>query len=375
MNRNIKVYTIIIITIFCAILLWSTNNSFINRVSVSIDLQNDKSDICQLFYDTGNGFDEASSIIIPYVGSDTFRHIRFDLPILKFKSIRIDPVTHSEQFLIKKIEIQVGDQLKIYSGNEVLEHFILNIPNIDAPSSDILSFQLPSDSDIQIRFSYRLSDVFVTENNKYRIITFVTIFILYILVIIFIILFGNRTIAWIKKILKPKLLAEKTDITVNYFKNYVIENRYIIFFSFLIAILSFGYELFNFTLSIDEEIDSFRSAQDSYVYIFVGRWGLYFLNQLVAPHSTMPYFPTLIALFGITLSSVLFLSSQKDNLTAKLVFAIIFISSPIHSYYLAFNTSGLYYSIGMVLTTIAFLLYQKAIESKKTLFISFSILQ
>ncbi|NOR88248.1 MAG: hypothetical protein GQ527_11620 [Bacteroidales bacterium] len=151
-------------------------------------------------------------------------------------------------------------------------------------------------------------------------------------------------------------------------KRYLYENRYIIAFSIFIAIFSFGYELFNFTLSIDEEIDSFRNARDSYVYIFVGRWGLYFLNQLVVPHSSMPYFPTLIALFGIALSSILFLSSQKDNLTAKLLFATLFISSPIHSYYLAFNTSGLYYSIGMILTTISYLSFQKAIESKKVLY-------
>jgi len=163
---------------------------------------------------------------------------------------------------------------------------------------------------------------------------------------------------------------QKTAINfhTNILKQYLIENRSIIVFSLLLAVFSYGYELFNFTLSIDEEYDSFLSARDSYEYIRVGRWGLYYLNLLVSPHSILPYFPTLIALICIAATSVLFISGQKDGLTAKLVFSIIFITHPIHSYYLAFNTSGFYYTIGMVLTALSYLSFRSGIENNKSRF-------
>jgi len=152
-------------------------------------------------------------------------------------------------------------------------------------------------------------------------------------------------------------------ISMDFFKKFAYENRYIIAFSFLLAVISYGYELFNFTLSIDEEVDSFTTATNSVIFIGIGRWGLYFLNLIFKPFSVLPYFPSLIALFCIAMTSVLFIANEKGNLSGKLIFSTIFITHPIHSYYLAFNTTSMYYTMGMVVATLAFLMLKKTIDN------------
>lgn len=149
-----------------------------------------------------------------------------------------------------------------------------------------------------------------------------------------------------------------------FYLNYWQQNKAIIISSLLIAVISYGYELFNFTLSIDEETQSFKSASDTGVIIAVGRWGLFLLNWLLIPQSVLPYLPMLIALFCLSFISVVILNIEKNDFVSGLVFSIIFISNPIHSYYLAWN-GAVFYTIGMVLTTFSYLSFITAIEEKK----------
>jgi hypothetical protein len=148
-------------------------------------------------------------------------------------------------------------------------------------------------------------------------------------------------------------------------KEYIIQNRTIIIFSILIAIVCYGYELFNFSFSIDEEFDSFNNAIDITRRFSNGRWGIYFLNLLIFPHSVMPYLPTLITILGIALSSILIVNSEKCDLTSKIVFSTIFITYPLHTYYMAFNILNYAVGIGMVLTVISYLIARKSIEGKR----------
>ena len=66
-----------------------------------------------------------------------------------------------------------------------------------------------------------------------------------------------------------------------YFKTWWVRNKAILLFSLCIAILCYGYEIFNFSLSIDEEIASFSDANGRKTYLLIGRWGTYLLNHLL----------------------------------------------------------------------------------------------
>jgi hypothetical protein len=148
-------------------------------------------------------------------------------------------------------------------------------------------------------------------------------------------------------------------------KEYIVRNKTIIIYSFIIAIICYGYELFNFTLSIDEEAYSFLRASNIKNRISDGRFGIYFLNLFLSPESVLPYFPTLISIICIALTAILFINNEKGDLQSKIVFSTIFISFPQHSYYLAFNICNSLFTIGMVLTVISYLFTQKAIEEKR----------
>jgi hypothetical protein len=151
--------------------------------------------------------------------------------------------------------------------------------------------------------------------------------------------------------------------------NYLNNNRTIIIYSLLFAVIAYGYELFNFSLSIDEEGYLFKSAINEMHWIRLGRWGTYLINLILFPHSLLPFLPTLISVFCIALASVLFVNSEKGDLQSKIVFSLIFISYPLHSYYIAFSTLSASLGIGIVLSVLAFLLAKESLINSGKRFI------
>ncbi len=142
-------------------------------------------------------------------------------------------------------------------------------------------------------------------------------------------------------------------------------NREVLIISFLTGLIAYGYELFNFSLSIDEDISSFISASESVVYLTVGRWGVFLLNHIINPHSVLPYYPTFLTIISLALSATIVAGSIPLSRGSKIIFAMLYISHPIHANYIAFNTSGMYYAMGMVFTAISFVLFEKHIWKKK----------
>jgi hypothetical protein len=146
-------------------------------------------------------------------------------------------------------------------------------------------------------------------------------------------------------------------------KRFIATNRNIILYSVLIAIVAFGYELFNFSMSMDEETTSFIPAAGRLFYIQIGRWGTYLLNLVLFPESLVPYVPFLIGILCLAMSSVLVTSILEGSQWAKMVFSTIFITSPFHAYYLTFNTAAPYFGVGIVCVVVSFLVGIKAIDN------------
>jgi hypothetical protein len=155
--------------------------------------------------------------------------------------------------------------------------------------------------------------------------------------------------------------------------DFLRRNKALIIYSFIIAIICYGYELFNFSLSIDEELQSFSSAVNLKKLIQDGRWGSYFINILLSPHSLMPYLPTLILILCLALTSILFIANEKGDLQSQIIFSTIFISYPLHSYYMEFNILGAPVGIGMILSTISYLIIKESLEIHKRKFLLSSV--
>jgi hypothetical protein len=142
-------------------------------------------------------------------------------------------------------------------------------------------------------------------------------------------------------------------------------NKIIIIYSILLAIICYGYELFNFSMSIDEEVQSFSKASELKKLIVDGRWGSYLFHILISPSSILPYIPILFSVIFLASTSILFVTSENCDTTSKIVFSSIFITYPLHSYYLAFNVLSAALTFSMVLSMISFLLVKEFVEQKR----------
>jgi hypothetical protein len=75
-------------------------------------------------------------------------------------------------------------------------------------------------------------------------------------------------------------------------------------FCVLIGLLTYGFELFNVHLSIDNEITGFADLT-ARVWLTPGRWGTHLLNRFVLSHPVIPVVPMAITIVGFSVSYVL----------------------------------------------------------------------
>ena len=168
-----------------------------------------------------------------------------------------------------------------------------------------------------------------------------------------------------------KFIGEKKDIESIYtpqsLKNYVNNNLWIVFWIVLFAILSYGYEITNFTLSIDEEIWMFRDLKTiCRGWIGDGRWGISLLKLVIPSSDVLPFWNSFVSILIMVVTDILLCKIYSDlgiKKNAIFAFAILFISSPIISYVLYFSTFSVEVSIGYLFAVFSienFLLYIKS---------------
>lgn len=356
-------------------LLWYVPSLYNHSVSVLMELKASDNEIFQVFYGTQiRGFCAEQSVSGKYSSGDEFTKIVMHVNNrIKIKNLRIDPVIQSKEFQIRNIILRVGSNEICYKGKEIIEHFKLINLEVAGIIDEVVTLREKDSPDAQLILKPALDKIFELEQSYAKSIFFIVSTLLYLILLAVIILFGKRIYTSLVRWLLSLNRRSEMAINAEEILSFLQKNKFIIIFSFLVAFFTYGYELFNFSLSIDEEIDSFRKASDANAYIFVGRWGLYFLNLFFQPTSVLPYFPTIIALVCLSLSSVIFVTQTPGKLSSKLVFSILYISNPIHSYYLAFNTSGMYYTMGLVLTTIAYLMFRYTMENRNNYLRNYSL--
>jgi hypothetical protein len=75
-------------------------------------------------------------------------------------------------------------------------------------------------------------------------------------------------------------------------------------FCLLINLLTYGFNLFDVRLSIDNEITGFEDLTPT-VWLAKGRWGTHLLSRFVLPHPIIPVVPMAIAMVGFSVAYVL----------------------------------------------------------------------
>src|SRR4029077_20204938 len=77
-------------------------------------------------------------------------------------------------------------------------------------------------------------------------------------------------------------------------RRYLREHSALVALLAIVAIAAYGFELFNFNLTIDEELHAFSSQANR--WIAEGRWGMFLLNTLLIPYPIIPFVPLFVAL-------------------------------------------------------------------------------
>lgn len=152
--------------------------------------------------------------------------------------------------------------------------------------------------------------------------------------------------------LLDKLLSNTT--------TYLKENIYLINVLFAATIAVYGFELFNFNLTIDEEIYAFYNGP-AIEWIEQGRWGMYALNRFLLPYTVVPVVPLLLALIFHLLSILLMLDAWNvKSKFDRVVLGILGISFPTTAYAYTFSTINYGVGFGLLCVALSAFIYSKS---------------
>ena len=125
-------------------------------------------------------------------------------------------------------------------------------------------------------------------------------------------------------------------------------------FTICLLLLLYGYEIFNFSLSIDEE--SFSHENAFRASITQGRWAIGLLTRMFPPLGNIPMISTVLFCAGLGVTACVLGRVLFRSHSAQLAFVGIFVSSPLWPHIAEFNQVSWGVGIGCVLLTLSLLL-------------------
>ncbi|WP_186289710.1 glucosyltransferase domain-containing protein [Pantoea sp. paga] len=134
---------------------------------------------------------------------------------------------------------------------------------------------------------------------------------------------------------------------------------YIFCLSYLSCLIMYGQELANFSLSIDEELsDNFLKT------IAFSRWGHAYLKEYLLPEPYTPFFTTLMSILFLSLTVVVISRIIKAKGLTCFILPISFIGFPQYAYQIEFSNQSDTMSIGLLLSSLSVLFFQKATNGR-----------
>jgi len=139
------------------------------------------------------------------------------------------------------------------------------------------------------------------------------------------------------------------------FYTYISNNIQLIFVLVGVTLAAYGFELFNFNITIDEEIAAFLSSPNI-AWVSQGRWGMFILSKFLLPYNVIPFVPLFLALIFKLFAILLILNSLEVNKKLEqMIIGSIGMSFPGMAFIDTFST--LNYGVGFGLLCIALTLY------------------
>jgi hypothetical protein len=127
----------------------------------------------------------------------------------------------------------------------------------------------------------------------------------------------------------------------------------LLIFCLLIGLLTYGFNLFNLNLSVDNEIAGFAENGAS-AWLVQGRWGTYLLNRFLLPYPIIPVVPMAITIAGLSASYVLSAITWRWPVdTAHYAAAPFAIAFPVLVHLSAFLNLAYAVAIGFLLAAVA----------------------
>lgn len=155
--------------------------------------------------------------------------------------------------------------------------------------------------------------------------------------------------------MERKLSAEIeyfVECQVKKIKQFLEKNKYTLILLVGYSFITYGYEITNWTLTIDEEIHSYKDKTTfAKGWIGDGRWGLGILKLILPSHKVLPYFNGILAVIILIMCALMLGYIVQKYISHKVVMttvSVIFLTVPLHSYYLMFDTFSVEILVGFM---------------------------
>lgn len=126
----------------------------------------------------------------------------------------------------------------------------------------------------------------------------------------------------------------------------------------IIAIAAYGFELFNFNLTIDEELYAI-GAMSPINWLREGRWGMYLLQVFVLPNPIVPFVPLGLALLFHILSIFLLLDAWEiKSFWIQLLAGSLMLTYPGWAYVYVFSSLNYGVGIGLFMAASSLWIYK-----------------
>lgn len=168
-----------------------------------------------------------------------------------------------------------------------------------------------------------------------------------------------------KKILET--LNAAVDVFLLKVKARLGKNAFLICALAAIALAAYGFELFNFNITIDEEAHATYSSA-TLDWIRQGRWGMYLLTRYLIPYTVIPFAPLFVALLFHLAATLLLLRSWRVQSTLEqLAVGAVSMAFPVMAYIYSFSTINFGVGIGLFCIALSVFIFDRAVGMRRLL--------
>lgn len=136
-----------------------------------------------------------------------------------------------------------------------------------------------------------------------------------------------------KKAENNKVFCKIKNTFVDFYKEILSDKKFILFLLFF-ALVAFGYDLFNTTISMDDMTFSIF-GKDQHYAVRIMRWGIYLIYPFISTKEFSPFINSLFAVILLLVAAILLcflfycLNGKKKNVFAYTVLGSLFVTYPL----------------------------------------------